>query len=54
MNDAYVYRDEDFFDEDSYQNKKRLDFVNLQGYLGGVVPSAEADKKCLKCMIDVS
>lgn len=54
MNDVYVYREGDFFDEDSYQNKELLDFVNFQGYLRGVVPSAEADKKCLKRMIDVS
>lgn len=54
MNETYVYGDRDFFDEDSYQKKKLLDFVNLQGYLEGVVPSTEADKKCLKCMIYVS
>lgn len=31
-----------------------MDLVNLLGYPGGVVPSVEADKKRLKCLIDVS
>lgn len=31
-----------------------MDFVNRLGYLGGVVPSIGADKKCIKHLIDVS
>lgn len=43
-----------FFDEDSYQKKRLVDFFINLSYPGGGVPSAEADKKHLKRVIDVS
>lgn len=46
-NGTYVYREEDFSDEDSFQKKKLLDFVNHPSFLGGVVPSIEVDKNVL-------
>lgn len=52
-NDTYVYEEGYLSTEGSLLNKKWLEFVNRMGYLGGVVPSVEADKKCLKRFIDV-
>lgn len=52
-NDTNVYKEEDFSDKDSYQKKRPMDFVNNLGYFGGGVPLTEADKKCLKHLIDV-
>lgn len=42
-NGTYVYREEDFSDEDSFQKKKLLDFVNRMSFLGGAVPSIEVN-----------
>lgn len=53
-NGIYVYKEEGVSYKESYQNKILVDFVNLLGYLGGAVPSAETDKKRLKRLIDVS
>lgn len=44
-NDTYAYKEEYFYDEDSYQHKRLLDYVNNFGYLGGIIPSIEANKK---------
>lgn len=52
--DTYVYTEEDFSKEDSFQNKKLLEFVNFLVYLGRVITLDKADKRCLKCPIDVS
>lgn len=52
-NDTNVYKEEDFSDKDSYQKKRPVEFVNNLGYFGGGVPLIEADKKCLKRLIDV-
>lgn len=52
--DAYVYVEGDFPDRDSYQKLKLLDFVNRRGYLEGVVPPAETDKKHLMCLLNIS
>lgn len=52
-NDTYVYTEEDFSKEDSFQKKKLLEFVNFLVYLGCVIPLDKADKRCLKCPIDV-
>lgn len=53
-NETYVYREEDYFAEDSFQNKKLLEYFNRLGYLGGLVPSNGADKRRLKRLIYVS
>lgn len=44
-NGTYAYKEEYFSDEDSYQQKRLLDYVNNFGYLGGIIPSTEANKK---------
>lgn len=36
------------------KKKMLVDLVNCLGYLGGVDPSTEVDKICLKHLIDVS
>lgn len=52
-NYTYVYEEGYLSTKGSLLNKKQLEFVNRMGYLGGVVPSVEADKNCLKRFIDV-
>lgn len=53
-NGSYVYKEWDFYDEDSYQKKIFIDFIDKLGYLGGEVPPAEAGRKHLNRLIDVS
>lgn len=38
----------------TYIERKMLEFVNCTSYLRGVIPSDEANKRHLKCLIDVS
>lgn len=52
-NDTYVYKEEYFFNEESYQKKPLVYFVNILVYLGGGVPSAKANQKRFKCLIGV-
>lgn len=53
-NDYYVYGESEFIVEDYFQKKELLDFANRLGYVTGIVPSYEADKKHQKNLIDVS
>lgn len=53
-NDTYVHKKGDFSNEDSYQKKKWVGFVNNLSYLGGGVPLAEVHRKCLKRLIGVA
>lgn len=50
-NGSYIYKENDFTVEDSLHKKKLLEFVNYLGYVRGVVPSYEVEKKR---MINVS
>lgn len=52
-NDTYVFKEGDFSDEHSYQNKRLVGFVNSLIYLASGVPSVEADKKHLSRLIDI-
>lgn len=53
-NETYVYREEDYSAEDSFQNKTLLEYFNCLGYLGGLVTSNGVDKRHLKRLIYVS
>lgn len=44
-NEAYAYGEIDFSAEDFFQKKKLLKFFNRLGYLTGVVPLTETNKK---------
>lgn len=52
-NGTYVYKEGGFSNEDPYQNKNMVGFVNNLVYLRGEVPLGEADRKHLKHMIGV-
>lgn len=52
-NDSYIYGESEFTIDEYFQKNKLFDFVNHLGYVGGVVPSDEADKKHQKRFINV-
>ena len=51
----YAYGENKFIVDDSFKKKKKLlDFSSRLCYVRGVIPTDEAGKKCLKCLIYVS
>lgn len=52
-NEVYLYKKEDLTTKYFYHNKWLMSFISNLGYLGGGVPSDEADRKCLQYLIDV-
>lgn len=49
----YVYKENEFSIDDSFQKKKLVDFVGRLDYIGGVSPLDEDGKKLLKRLIEV-
>lgn len=55
-NGCYVYGESELLSKIPFRRRRRrlLDFVSRLGYVRGVVPSDEDDKKRLEHLIDVS
>lgn len=51
---SYVYKESEFYVDDSFQKKKLVDFVGRLDYIRGVSPLDEDGKKLLKRLIEVS
>lgn len=52
-NHLFMYNEKDLSNEAWYQKGQLVKFISNLGYVGGVTPVAEIDKKRLKCLIDI-
>lgn len=50
---SFAYSEKDLYENVQHQKGQLVKFINNMGYLGGITSMAKADKKGLKCFIDI-